>query len=368
MTEVSRIVGSVVAQIAWDMLRPVAGAPRPALRAANFLQAEIVSLVAAIQQIKQDQGGDHGDYGLTVKIGAVGPIDGIPENFLLGPGETLTKWRNAQVPALLLIDWDVQGDEEGLAAVSRLDDMSILGTQDEDVRELRQKLLIEISWKAAGQTSAPLPVFVQGIIAIRDSLPSYSIRRWTSFVAACCEAAASLPLKSPDALHEAIGNCLDHLGLFPDPSVLSADSPVRTRIKRNLNVSDLRLPAGLQISDDDLLALIDGTDLAASSLARLALSDPKLRGTMRSYVLGQREESRPKLDLEVWLELHSKTSDPVGLGHLIREAIEREDASRVAEFDDLGVEPGLDDSEQTAAEKLIRSEPIGDQRPLVDLR
>jgi hypothetical protein len=322
-----------------------------------------VALVTEIERLRLEEE----DYGLEVKVGSDSPVEGVLQRYLLERGETLTRWRNAEVPAILLVDWAVQGDEEGLAAVTRLDDVSILGEQNEDTLELRVKLVIETAWSHSGGIGVPPSTFTSGLETVRTSLPAMSLRRWTGFVAACCREALAAPLLTPDALQRAIGVCLDRLDLFPDSSLLDGDSPARTRLARNLHVSDLRKPGGASITDDDLLALIEGSEIDASSLDRLGLTESGLRDLMQAYVQGRGREVRSRLDLNVWLELFENSAAPAGLGQQIREEIERSAPERVDEFNALDVEAGLDHSDQEAAETLLRAEPPADLRPLMDV-
>lgn len=363
MSRTAQIVGSVVGQIAWHQLRPMGRGPRPALRATNFSPDEVVAIVAEIERLRREEG----DYGLQVKVGTDSPVEGILKSYLLGSGETLTYWRNAHVPAILLVDWAVQGDEEGLAAVNRLDDVSILGELSEEVLDQRLQLVADIAWFQSGGSGRPPGTLVTALETVRTSLVAMSLRRWTSFVAASCEVALTAPLLTPDALQRAVGASLDHLELFPDPELFGSESPARTRLTRNVNVTDLRKPGGAAVTEDDVLALIDACEFDSATAERLDLAEPQLREVMKGYVQGRGRASRSRLDLSVWLELFENRSAPAGLGQQIREELERTSQDRVDEFNALDLEAALDHSEQEAAEALLRAEPPAGSRPIMDV-
>ena len=124
---VADVVGVVVATVARNSLVSAGVGPRPALRVTGFAQEEVV---AALDVPARSSRRTHGSTGLVIKVGTKLPIDGVSDDFILRDGETLTYWRNQAVPAILLFDWDVQRDEEGLAAINRLDDLSLLNDED----------------------------------------------------------------------------------------------------------------------------------------------------------------------------------------------------------------------------------------------
>ena len=362
MTDTSLIVGTVAARIAWNQLRPTGSGPRPALRVTNFSSAEVVALVAEVERLQRAS-----DYGLVTKVGSQGPVEGIVQRHLLEPGETLTRWRNADVPAILLIDWEVQGDEEGLAAVTRLDDVSILGEQDEQSLEQHLKLVIEVAWLEAGGSGAPPATLMSALEGVRTSVPAMSLRRWARYVSSCCDRALMAPLTTPDAIQEAVGRSLHRLELFPDPNLFSSGLPVRTRVARNTNVSALLKPGGTAIAEDDLLTRIEQCPFDTITYDRVGATDSELRQLMKSYAQSQAPEARESLDLDVWLKLFEQGPQQAGLGEQIREELERTFTDRVDEFNALDVETGLDESEQAAAEAFLRAEPPADLRPLVDV-
>jgi S-DNA-T family DNA segregation ATPase FtsK/SpoIIIE len=87
---------------------------------------------------------------------------------------------------------------------------------------------------------------------------------------------------------------------------------------------------------------------------------------MREVVRGEGEAARQKLELEVWLQLFERRAQD-GLGAQIRSRIAADHSTRLEEFDELEVEPGLDRSEQDAAERLVNAEPADADSSIVEL-
>src|SRR5262245_60754019 len=133
MTNVPLIVGGVVAEIAKSALTEAVDSHRPAVRISGFNELEVAAIVDALQDFRLPGAADD----VTIKVGTTTGMAGIDSRYRLAPGDTLTHWRNEQVAALVLIDWDPQGDEEGLAALNQLDDRSVLAEDDEDLATQR---------------------------------------------------------------------------------------------------------------------------------------------------------------------------------------------------------------------------------------
>jgi S-DNA-T family DNA segregation ATPase FtsK/SpoIIIE len=365
MISVADVVGSVVADIARTALDASNDSRRPALRISGFSQPEVVQVLKALAALSVTDG----DRGIVVKVGTSRPILGVDDKYLLRPDETLTQWRNADVPALLLLDWDVQADEEGLAALNRLDDLSVLPAQDGELAQARFETLIAHSWTLAGGREVPPGRLVADLTAVRTAVATsnpLSLRRWTAFVLRTCEDLQLEVLLTPEAVDRCVGVHLSELELFPDTSLFVHESAVRSRLGRNVRVSDFRQPGGGPITEDDLLLRIDSVVIDEDLLARFEVSLDDARTKMRELVQGGGAAARAEIDLALWLELFERRTPRAGLGQLARESVEAVDPDRLPEYENLDVEAGLDHSEQEAAERLLRAEPPQGSRPLID--
>jgi DNA segregation ATPase FtsK/SpoIIIE, S-DNA-T family len=363
---VADVVGVVVATVARNSLMTTGVGPRPALRVTGFAQEEVVAALAWLQKLTEE----HGSTGLVIKVGTKSPIDGVPDDFILREGETLTYWRNQAVPSILLFDWDVQRDEEGLAAINRLDDLSLLNDEDSAAGGARFELVNRAAWELSGGPGQPPGRLGAVLTMVRDAVGStgrLSLRRWTSYVISTCNEVNQAPLRTPSEVERAAAESLYELELFPDVDLFASDAAARSRLARNVNVSAGRQPSGASISDDDMLERINTSDLSVALLERFGLSDPQARDRMRAVIQGGGARERAHLDLSLWLELFERRADKAGLGQIVRAAIAEQSADRLAEFDELDVEAGLDHSEQFAAERLLRAEPPEGARPLLEL-
>lgn len=366
MIDVSAIVGGVVADIARSSLTEAGDAHRPAVRISGFDEREIAAIVDALRGFRLPGTSDD----VTIKVGTTSEIRGIEARYRLGVGETLTHWRNADVTALVVIDCDPQGDEEGLAALNRLDDRSVLADDYDDLAGQRFDLVIARAWASAGRGDNQPGRLRDDLAAVRGSTAdahNLSLRRWTAFVAEVCADLARTKLLTPDAVDSAVGRNLATLGLFPDVALFNEDRAVRTRLVRNVRVSELRQPSGATISDDDLLARIEGTQFDDDLLAIHGVDAGLLRDRMRAVVQGGGEIARREIELSLWLELFERRAEQAGLGQLVREHIAAAAPERLDEFENLDVEAGLDHSEQESAERLLRAEPPQGEQTLVDV-
>ena len=367
MTEVASIVGAVVADIAKAALTGAAEGRRPAVRITGFDAGEVETIVASLQGFRLPATNED----VTIKVGTQRPIGKVGKEHLLGDEETLTYWRNRDVAALVLVDWDPQGDEEGLAALNRLDDQGVLADDDPDLARERFDRVIFRAWETSGGSSeAPPGRLSDDLASVRSATAdahNLSLRRWTTFVSEVCSRLATVELLTPDQVDRAVGSSLATLGLFPDVALFVEDRAVRTRLVRNVRVSGLRQPSGAAISDDDLLTRIEQTSFDEDLLTAHSIVVATLRQRMQAVVTGGGEDARRGVDLSLWLQLFERRADQAGLGQLVREHLAATVPERLDEYETLDVEAGLDHSDQEAAERLIRAEPPEAQAALVDV-
>jgi hypothetical protein len=361
---VAEVVGAVVATVTWDSLLTTGTGPRPALRVTGFAHDEVVAALGTLQRLARERG----ESGLVIKVGTKEPVQGVPAEYLLREGQTLTHWRNQNVRAIVLFDWDAQRDEEGLAAVNRLDDMSLLN-EDAGTEGARFDLVNRAAWEFTGASGEPPSRLASVLSIVREAIGAngrLSLRRWTAYVIASCLEVQRAPLRTPDVVERAASESLRELDLFPDVDLFESDAAARSRLARNVNVSQGNQPSGSLISDDDLLDRIATAELSTAVLERFGLSDPQARDRMRDVVRGGGAGARAGLDLSLWLELFERRAEREGLGQQVRAAISTQTDRRLPEFDELDVEAGLDHSEQSAADRLLRAEPPEGLRPLIE--
>lgn len=365
-----RTLGRVVARVALDLVTKGTDGTRAALRVAGFEKPIVKSaLLEVAQQLRSGVTTD-----VIVKVGTSEAIDEVPLKFLLEAGEQLTAWRNVtgSGASVLLFDWGVPPDAQGLTAVNRLDGAVLLSGADEDRRF--QTFAREAWLEVGGQGRPPATLKSYQLRVWRAVSESEedgrSLRRLARYLVESTAAVARAGVHTSEVIQAAVSNALPSLGMFPDHCLFVSDSALEARIRKNVRVSGLKQPSGTVLSEEDLLARIDAAELTDASLERLGLSADDAKTHMRNLVMewGERtEDARRALDLPLWLEIFEKRSKKIGLGRQIRDAIERIASARLDEFDALLVEDGLDRSDQVAAELFLFAEPSTDSEPLADL-
>ncbi|TWF75624.1 FtsK/SpoIIIE family protein [Pseudonocardia hierapolitana] len=368
MTDTDLLIGEIVADIArTEINRSSAGGGRPGLRISGFSEREVVAIAARLDGLQVPGRAAPA----TVKVGTRRSIEGLPANAVLSADETLTKWRNADVSALIIIDLDPQGDEAGLrGSLHQLNDQNVLTRSPGDTDGMGDDIVLRHAWRMAGRQSRPQHRLESGLEVIRQAVTQdegISLRRWVRFVWSICTDLSRVALLTPGEIDRVVGRRLAVVGMFPDSLLFLDERSSRSRLVKNLRSAALRQPTGAQITEDDLLMRIESVRLD-ERLVELTgeLSEAAVREAMREVVRGEREAARQRIELEVWLQLFERRAQD-GLGAQIRSRITSHHPTRLEEFDELEVEPGLDRSEQDAAERLVNAEPADAAPSIVEL-
>lgn len=365
-----KTLGRVVALVALDSVTKGSDGTRAALRVAGFETAIVESALLEVAQ----RLGSGATTAVIVKVGTTEPIDGVPAHFLLEPGEQLTAWRNVtgEGASVLLFDWGVPPDAQGLTAVNRLDGSTLLTGPDQEARfeTFAQESWVEVG--GGGKVPTLLSSYQSRIWgAVSESEEEgRSLRQLARYLVESAAAVAGAKVHTNDVIQGAVSSALPSLGLFPDSDLVVSDSALEARIRKNVRVSGLNQPSGAVLTEEDLLARIDAAELSQPALERARLSTVDAKRHMRNLVMawgGPKEAARRALDLPLWLEVFEKRSAKVGLGRQIRDEIERTAGERLDEFDALLVEEGLDRSDQEAAERFLFAEPPLDAETFADL-
>lgn len=367
--EADKTLGRFVALVALDSVTKGSDGTRAALRVAGFEKPIVQSALTEVAARLSSGTTPH----LIVKVGTSKPIEGVPGEYILEDGVQLTAWRNVtgEGASVLLFDWGVPPDAQGLTAVNRLDGSVLLNSSDQ---ELRFETFSQEAWVEVGGEGT-VPALLEAHQArvwktvSESEEEGRSLRRLARYLVESAAVVARSAVRTSDVIQGAVESALPSLGLFPDSELFISDSALEARVRKNVRVSSLRQPSGALLTDEDLLGRIDAADLTEPRLDRVSLSLENAKTHMRNLVmsLGSTEDSRRALDLPLWLELFEKRSARVGLGQLIRESIERRDPSRLDEFNALLVEDNLDRSDQEAAERFLLAEPPADMETLADL-
>ncbi|QMW64921.1 DNA translocase FtsK [Mumia sp. ZJ1417] len=364
-----RTLGRFVALAALDSVTVGSGGTRAALRVAGF-EKSIVR--AALTEVAERQTKGKAPN-LIVKVGTSEKLEDVPDDYLLEVGAQLTAWRNVtgEGASVLLFDWGVPPDAQGLSAVNRLDGSVLLSGPDQERRfeTFAHEAWVEVG--GDGRVPAVLEAYQKRVwdTVSESEEESRSLRQLARFLVESAAIVGRAPVHATEVIQHAVASSLPSLGLFPDSDLFNSDSALEARVRKNVRVSSLRQPSGALLTDEDLLGRIDAAEFTLPRLESVNLSLEDAKGHMRRLVmsLALSDDSRRVLDLPLWLELFEKRSMKVGLGRQIREAIQRADDGRLDEFDALLVEENLDRSDQEAAERFLFAEPPVDVQALADL-
>lgn len=356
--QADKALGNLVAQVAIDDIATAIGEGRAALRVSGFddeiVRAAVASLVNSLAERR--------DLYVVVKVGTSEPTEGIPEDYLLKPGEQLTAWRNRTKVGggLILFDWGTPADDQGLRAISQLDGEILFGPDRVDDTFAR---LSQEGWHAAGGVGKVPDYLRTGQKRVWDAInnlgeESRSLRRLARYIVESAQLALADHVRVQATIDFALQSALPSLGLFSDADLFSEGVVFDNRIRKNVRVSALQQPSGALIPDEDILDRIASTQFSPERLLSAGLSAEEARTSMRDFVMTShgRETYMRTLDLGLWLELFERNAKKQGLGTRIREWLAENEPARVHEYEDLGIAERLDEGEQEAAETLLSVE------------
>jgi DNA segregation ATPase FtsK/SpoIIIE, S-DNA-T family len=345
----------------------------PTIRLKGFLEGEIPSIVDALLANERLTLPEH-DVPPTVVVGRRGTLEGVDQVHLLSDERTLTWYRNHNEHGLIIIELDAQSDAQGLNFIDTLADNDVL--RDPDMRSHRLKTTTSLAWAGASETRSGVPDSVQSeIVALFDHLAAMSppaipsLRRWVEFVGVVVGILATTgrAVSGPE-VRSVLCSQLQHLRMFPDDMLYERPTGVGRRLERNYHLAGLRSPQGRDVRIEDLESRIEEVELRAadgSPLPADALAD--VRSDMRRILGGGEVEAYSRVQLRLWEQLFERREPAVGLGEQIRDYLMDAHPARVAEYDGLGVEAGLDDGDSDAAESLLRADEGNAELPLVDV-
>jgi DNA segregation ATPase FtsK/SpoIIIE, S-DNA-T family len=364
----STIIGNVVGlEIEKQLQAGYTPGNFPAMVVVNFKPDEIAHFVPRLADLILDE--TQGP--VKVVVAAKTRWEGIPEQYFLPEGETSTRFRNNNVSGLVLVEYDLQSDRQGLRNMKTFNDRTLLAGIGKTGEGLR--LLLEEAWRVHCVDMERLPgMLCEAVFKIYEELGrrrSVSLRDWVDFLEECC---VSLSEKGRawdgSEVRSAVGNALFRLGLFPDPVLFAQDRQIERRIEHNSNFSRLRNVKGREVDEDDLLQLIelvsfkdkDGDLLESREIKRL-------REAARLIVQPVGEVNYNSLTFDLWGQIFEGDRDENKLGDQVYEIIAKQCPDRIEEFEGLDLHEGLNDEDMEAANEFVRSMPMGDDDPLFDL-
>lgn len=359
---VSVVIGNVVADAVRAEL--MKSKSKPSIRLQDFVQDEITVIASSLSGFKLRGASEP----VKVVVAAKQAWEGLSQEFLLAPGETLTWYRNRNVSGIVLIEAEPQGDAQGLRNMFTLSDRTVLSAAAHD--EQGFSTIVARAWAAhQGAAGLELPAsLVKVLREVFDGLEQLSLRSWIGFLHDIASKLAGSGRAVDDSTMSAVvGRALPKLELFADPDLpTTSTNELRRRIVRNYQVSRLRNMVGKELNDDDLARRIEGVRLRDTSGVVLSAeaADP-IKRAMRDFVDPARPRDFASILYAQWAQLFDSAAE-VTLGALVRQTLATRAPHLVEEFDSMEVQVALDQEDAEAAEQVLKtSVPQGLTRPLV---
>ncbi|MGY0235066.1 FtsK/SpoIIIE domain-containing protein [Longispora urticae] len=370
-----RALGRFIADEALRKVTEISGA-RAVLRVSGFDRPTVAeALRHTARKLLESP-----DPQVVVKVGTSDPIEGVPDDYLLGPQDQLTKWRNSgQGTAVLLFEWGQSPDAQGLAAMNALDDATIFGDHHDTSAERGFDRFMSEAWREAGGIDTVPAVMATSLPeiwrAVTDEEPR-SVHRWAAFLVETAQKVAVAQVRTPEVVYLEISAALTALDLFPDRGLFLKPGALAIRIKKNVWVSAFKQANGKEIADEDLIDRIGMAEFSEESLDCIGTDAETAKTRMRGLISNvnrsgptpqELRQLRCEQDLTLWLEVFELKTKKIGLGQHVRQEIEKTAGERVDEFDAMMIEDALDRGDQESAQRFLDEAPVGGAEPLADL-
>ena len=362
----------VIGHTAFDIIRRrVGGVPedeKPFFRLKNLTNSEALALIETwVEQTPRTRLAS-----MSLVVAADSSVL-FPEQFRADPVGN----RNNNKNGLIYIETEAGSNAQSMASMFSLSDRNFLdGSFDDEDSRIAHRI-VEGAWLAAGGSkSGPSALISERIVQVLDHVHpkplSISIRMFTAFSLAVVKKYIGTGGNlDPAEVDQLVGQNLTELGLFPDENWrLGGTEP---RIARTLELNSLRAElASSSTSDLDIDKIleqirstffkdIDGNQYRDSEQV-------EWRKLCSAYLEGPNRRTREKIPYRIFEQLFAKDVKGLQLGDRIENEIEQNDPGRVAEFNDLSVQNGLNRRQQEDAVKFLESQPSNELlRPLPTL-
>jgi S-DNA-T family DNA segregation ATPase FtsK/SpoIIIE len=305
--------------------------------------------------------------------------DLYPQEFIADPNCSITYYRNNNKRGLIYIETSPVSDEQGLRNIFTLRDVNFLdGTFDaqEDGFFVAEEI-VRAAWRSVvGQNEMAPQAIVEKMRSVLESLKANNapvpVRRFAEF---CSQVALKRSDKSraydAEETDSIIGESLIKLGLFPDRAWAKQTSSARTarRLFLNLQHADLVGPNGIDLDGEVLaeeVAALTFKDDDGAPLPKDAQSS--WRELCAAYCLTPNPLLRSKIPYGIFEQLFITDTKGMKLGERVASEIDEADPSRLSDWNDLSIGPGLDRRDQGEAVRFLEADPDdGEKLPLRDL-
>ncbi len=285
--------------------------------------------------------------------------------------------RNNNEKGMVYVETESGSNAQSMASIYSLSDRNFLdGSFDDDDSTVAQRI-IENTWSVAcGPESGPTALVSDRIAEVLGHLHpqplSISVRMFTAFALAVArEYVATAGNLDPTEVDQIVGRSLVELGLFPDENWRSGSTG--GRIARTLELNSLRAElASSPTSDldiDKMLQQVQCTifkDVDGNEYPKLGQTE--WRKLCSNYLENPNRLTRAKIPYRIFEQLFAKDVKGLQLGDRIENELQQSHSDRLAEYNELDVQGGLNKRQQEDAVKFLESQPSDEiLRPLSNL-
>lgn len=360
MTGIEKIIAGTAFEIVARCFSSDNDSDRNSFRLKNLTRSEAMEFLNLWKALSSERGLER----VTLLV-ASDSHEEFPLEFRADPEHSITYYRNNNEHGLVYIETKVESDEQGLKNIFTLRDVNFLdGTFDEPGAFLVPEEMVRQALKSAG---SPHP---DGFELLRDRLVevlrelkvaemTIPVRKYASFlVAAAMEVVSKTGVLSPDETDALVGRCLIHLDMFPDEQWRLDGARVSRRLSLNLLRSELAASPSADLDPEKIAQDCERTKFVDEAGEPYTASDmAHWREECSGYCLDRSREQRERIPYRIFEQVFNKDVKGLPLGQRLAEEIAIADPQRKSEFDELGVESGLDGRSVDDARKFLESEP-----------
>lgn len=292
------------------------------------------------------------------------PWDGADRDLFVGADRTPTYYRNRNRTGLVYIPLREGADEQGLQRMFTIRDQSWLDGQIEDAGLDLRALMLRHAWAVMGGEGIPLPGTLSGALdqVLKHLHPrpmEMPVRLWLNYL---CEIARGLvSLGRPSTAEEVqavVARSLHAVHLFPDEALFMSgtETKFKARLVNNYWYSDLMQPNGNEIDEDDLITRIHHQTFKDEAGNELSTKEnEEWRHLCIEYVkdTDKRRDLRHQITYRIFSQLFEQKSSQVLLGERCRMELAPNGHDYEQQYNDLGVEEGLNTGSSEDAQKLL---------------
>ncbi|ODS57405.1 MAG: hypothetical protein ABS40_04085 [Agrobacterium sp. SCN 61-19] len=368
MNEIEKIIAGTAFEIVASSLALNGSSERSSFRLKNLTKDEALEFI----RIWQGEASNRNLALVRLLVASDSHVD-FPAEFRADPHHAITYYRNRNDHGLVYIETKAQSDEQGLKNLFTLRDVNFLdGTFDREgvfsVPEemIRQALRVAGSSDPGGNELLRTRL-VEVLTELKASGTTVPMRKFAAFVhAAAMEATAAAAVRTPEETDALAGRSLVHLEMFPDEGWRQSTGRASRRLSLNLLRSELAASPSADLDSEKLAEDCLRTKFVDEDGNPYdAALQNRWRSECREYCLAPSRARREQLPYRIFEQIFSRDVKGLPLGQKLAEEIAESVPARKAEYEELGVEAGLNNRSGDDARRFLESLPDDpDELPL----